>query len=108
MQRPRRAADLVLWGWVVHLLADWILQDEWQAQHKMPLQDCGATSEDIVAPRRCAAYRTILALCPGAGEGVDERFGGSYDVGVMAAGSGKPPGPSNVGATVLLANTRPA
>src|SRR2546423_14139653 len=32
-------------------------------------------------------YRTIVALCPGAGEGVDQD-GGRYDVRVMVSGSG--------------------
>jgi hypothetical protein len=44
----------------------------------MPLQDCCSTSEDIVAPRQRAAHGTILALRPGASEGDEGEFWGSY------------------------------
>jgi hypothetical protein len=32
------ATDLLVWGLVAHLVADWLLQNEWQAVHKVSLR----------------------------------------------------------------------
>ncbi len=33
-----QASNLLLWGVVAHLLADWLLQNEWMARHKRDLR----------------------------------------------------------------------
>lgn len=33
-----QATELLVWGWVVHLLVDWLLQNEWQAINKTSLR----------------------------------------------------------------------
>ena len=34
----KTATDLLLWGVVAHLIADWLLQDSWQAKNKVSLR----------------------------------------------------------------------
>lgn len=33
-----QATDLLVWGIIVHLIADWLFQTEWMATHKMDLR----------------------------------------------------------------------
>src|SRR5690349_15271656 len=33
-----RATDLLMWGWVLHLVADWLLQNDWMAANKSDLR----------------------------------------------------------------------
>lgn len=39
----RSASDLLLWGLVVHLIGDWLLQNDWQAKHKSDFGGDAAT-----------------------------------------------------------------
>src|SRR5438045_5646908 len=51
-------------------------------------EDSLSPSSHIVAPRPCAAYRTVVPLRPGAREGAKGSFGGVYIAPAISSGSG--------------------
>lgn len=42
------ATALLLWGLVAHLVADWLLQNDWMARHKSRLFSPAATTHQLI------------------------------------------------------------
>jgi hypothetical protein len=62
------AADLVIWGLVAHLVADWLLQNDWMATNKAKRADLGEIPGDGLtrAPSRMHPYTLWFVRHPAA------------------------------------------
>jgi hypothetical protein len=62
----QQASDLLLWGIVVHLVADWLFQTEWMALHKSDLRHPAAWVHSAIhSVGLCLVFTWPLALLIG-------------------------------------------
>ncbi len=62
----QEATDLLLWGIIVHLVADWLLQNNWMALHKSSLHHAAAwVHSGIHTAGLCLLFSWPIALLIG-------------------------------------------